>query len=96
MQLIPVFIHGESEAKNMLGNAFLHAIPGVYASGFAMIVSGDSSYLVTGLLMISGLTIIIVRGLWKILASTLAHDVFSYIIKVLSDVIGSFSRRISR
>lgn len=78
-QLIPALLHSESEAKNMLGNAFLHAIPGVYATGFGMIISGDSSHILTGILMVTGLTLLIVRGLWKILASTIAHDLFSMV-----------------
>jgi hypothetical protein len=81
-QLIPIFLH--SETKNILGNAFLHAIPKVYASGFGMILSGNSSYAITGILMIAGLTLLIVRGLWEILGSTLAHDILSPIFQTIS------------
>jgi hypothetical protein len=94
-QLIPLFLHGESDAKNMLGNALLHAIPGVYATGFGMIVSGDSSHTVTGVFMVFGLTLLIVRGLWKILASTIAHDLFSVAFHTISVAANSVYRRFS-
>ena len=94
-QLIPVFLHSESEAKNMLGNAFLHAIPGVYASGFGMIASGNPDHIVTGTLMVIGMTLLIVGGLWKFLASSLAHHFFVFLLHAFEPLINVFLRRSS-
>ena len=92
-QLIPIFLHSESEAKSMLGNALLHTIPGIYTSGFGMIASGDPNHMVTGGLMVIGMTVLIVRGLWKILASSLAHHFFVFLSHALEPLIKVFHRR---
>lgn len=71
LELIQYFEAG----KHAMEFAIVQAIPGVFNAAFSMISSGDINQVVAGLLVLLGITLIILRGAWKIIAKVLWRQI---------------------
>lgn len=80
-------------ARHMLTDAITHGIFADFGVVFHMIISGDPTKMIIGIIIGVGLTSMIVRGLWKMMISTFTHEVFSLIFRGISGLIGLFFRR---
>lgn len=72
------------DTRQTLGDAIVHAIPDTYAVSFGMILTGEPSQIVAGLLITLGISYMIIRGLWKLIASSLLHWLLGPIIARIS------------
>ena len=71
------FIQYFETGKHSMESAIAQAIPGVFNNAFMMISSGDINQVIAGLLILLGITLMLCRGVWKIVAKTLLRQIVS-------------------
>lgn len=59
------------KGKHAAEFAVVQAIPGVYNYGFSMITSGDVVQAIFGVLMLLGISLMLLYGVWKVVAKVL-------------------------
>lgn len=69
------FLQYLEAGKHAMEFAIAQAIPGVYTTAFGMITSGDLNQSITGLLMLVGITLMLWRGVWKIVAKVFGRRI---------------------
>ena len=57
--------------QDIMEYAIVQAIPSVYNTVFAMVTSGDVDQTIAGLLAFLGITLLILRGVWKMIAKVI-------------------------
>ncbi|MCA9332199.1 hypothetical protein KC968_04680 [Candidatus Saccharibacteria bacterium] len=65
--------------KHAMELAIVQALPGVFTTAFGMITSGDINQSVAGLLMLLGITLMLWRGVWKIVARVFSRRIIDII-----------------
>lgn len=60
------FMQYLESGKHAMEFAIVQAIPGVFTTAFGMITSGDINQAIAGLLMLVGIALMLLRGVWKI------------------------------
>lgn len=65
------FFQAIETGERAVESAITRAIPSVFGTAFQMIASGDTNQIIAGLLTLLGITLLVLGGLWKMVAKVL-------------------------